>query len=157
MGPSICRYCRVPAPLRLAFVFVLLLCINRPSFGQANTGTILGSVVDPSGAPVPDCKITVKELQTGVVKESKTDATGNYVVSYLLPGRYEVSAEAPSFRRSVEPEISLNVDQKAQVTFHLVVGAVSETVQVTRRLRCCRPSRWSKAKSSARSRCRSYR
>ncbi|MFZ0591765.1 MAG: carboxypeptidase-like regulatory domain-containing protein [Bryobacteraceae bacterium] len=124
-------HCYRHAALRLALLFVLSLCTAALSFGQANTGRILGTVVDPSGAPVAGCRITVKELQTGVVKESKTDATGNYAVSYLLPGRYEVAAEAPSFRRSVEPDVNLNVDQKAEVDFHLVVGAVSETVEVT--------------------------
>ncbi len=123
------RYVR--AALRLGLVVALSLSISRVSFGQANTGTILGSVLDPSGAPVPGCKITVKDLQTGVVKESKTDSTGNYVVSYLTPGRYEVAAEAPSFRRAVQPEVILNVDQKAGVDFHLEVGATSQTVEVT--------------------------
>ncbi|MGA8596269.1 MAG: TonB-dependent receptor [Bryobacteraceae bacterium] len=124
-------HCYRHAALRLALLFVLSLCTATLSYSQANTGRILGTVVDPSGAPVAGCRITVKELQTGVVKESKTDATGNYAVSYLLPGRYEVAAEAPSFRRSVEPDVNLNVDQKAEVDFHLVVGAVSETVEVT--------------------------
>lgn len=91
----------VTTALRLTVLFLLLVSSARLSFGQANTGTILGSVIDPSGAAVPGCKITVKDLQTGVVKESKTDATGSYVVSYLIPGRYEVAAETPNFRRSV--------------------------------------------------------
>jgi Carboxypeptidase regulatory-like domain len=116
---------------RATLLVVLSLLSFRLSFGQANTGTILGSVLDPSGAPISGCKITVKEVQTGVIKESKTDATGNFVVSYLLPGTYEVAAEAPNFRRAVQPQITLNVDQKAEITFRLQVGAVSETVEVT--------------------------
>ena len=117
---------------RLGQIFCLFsLSAFQLSFGQANTGTILGNVVDPSGAPVPGCKITVKDVQTGIVKETKTDSSGNYVVSYLLPGRYDVAAEAPNFHRSVQPGISLNVDQKAEVSFQLQVGSVSETVEVT--------------------------
>ena len=124
-------HCYERATFRIALLVVLSFCFSRLSFGQANTGTILGSVIDPSGAPISGCRITVRDLQTGVVKETKTDAAGNYVVSYLLPSRYEVAAEAPNFRRSVEPEVILNVDQKAEVTLRLQVGAVSETVEVT--------------------------
>jgi len=121
--------------LRIAYRIVLILfglaaATLQLSFGQANTGTILGSVVDPSNAPVPGCKITVKDLQAGTSKEFTTNSNGNYVVSYLLPGRYQVSAEAPSFRRAVQQEVILNVDQKAEVNFKLEVGAVSETVEV---------------------------
>ncbi len=69
------RYCLKCTAVCSAFLFLLFFSFSHLSFGQANTGTILGSVVDPSGAPVPSCKITVKDLQTGTVKETKTDAT----------------------------------------------------------------------------------
>jgi hypothetical protein len=85
----------------MTLLVVLSLSFSRLSFGQANS--IVGTVIDPSEAPIFGCGITVKDLQAGVVKETETDATGNYIVSYLLPGRYEVAEEAPNFRRIVRP------------------------------------------------------
>jgi hypothetical protein len=99
-------------------------------FGQANTGTILGRVTDPTGAAVPGVKITVRNQGTGVTKEYTTDASGNYVVSYLIPGSYEVTAEAANFKREVQTGITVEVDQKAVVNLTLQVGAVSEKVEV---------------------------
>jgi hypothetical protein len=99
-------------------------------FGQANTGTILGRVTDPTGAAVPGVKITTQNQQTGVTKEYTTDASGNYVISYLIPGNYEVTAEAANFKREVRTGITVEVDQKAVVNITLQVGAVSEKVEV---------------------------
>ena len=91
-------------------------------FGQANTGTILGRVADPSGGAVPGVKVTVKNAQTGATKEYTTDASGNYVVSYLIPGSYDVTAEVASFKRAVRTGVTVEVDEKAVVNFALEGG-----------------------------------
>ena len=110
----------------------LCLTIFAPSVsGQANTGIILGTITDTTGAFVPDCKVTVTNVGTGVSKEFVTDATGNFRVSYLIPGTYQVTAEVTGFKRAIQTGITLQVDQKAAVNLTLEVGAVSETVEVS--------------------------
>ena len=120
-------WCRKRVALSAA---ALTLIFTPVLFGQANTGTILGTVTDSSGAAVPNCKITVRNTGTDVAKDVRTDSSGNYRVSYLLPGVYEVLAEAPNFKRSVQSGLTLDVDQKALVSFTLDIGAVSEKVDV---------------------------
>ena len=110
-------------------LFLLAACPSI-TFAQANTGTILGRVTDPTGAAVPNVKITVKNEQTAATKEYTTDASGNYVVSYLIPGNYDVTAEAASFKRAVQIGVTVQVDQKAVVNLALEVGTVNESVEV---------------------------
>ncbi|MBV8707453.1 MAG: TonB-dependent receptor [Acidobacteriaceae bacterium] len=100
------------------------------AFSQANTGTILGTVSDSSGATVPGCRITVQNQNTGTIKQFTTDSDGSYRISYLLPGVYDVTAEAPSFKKAVQTGIILEVDQKVAANFSLVLGEVTESVHV---------------------------
>ena len=118
--------------LRHKQILLVALCLiaARVGFSQANTGTIVGTVSDSSGAAVPNCKVVSKNQGTGVTKETNTDNSGNYRISYLLPGVYEVSAEAPNFKRAVRSDLTLDVDQKALASFTLEIGAVSEKVEV---------------------------
>src|SRR5215469_16364853 len=123
--------------MRILFVFeqtalvASALLFVSSLFGQANSGTIVGPVTDLSGATVPSCKVTAKNLGTGVTKETTTDANGDYRISYLLPGTYEVAAEAPNFKRALTTGLTLDVDQRARVNFTLELGAVTEKVEVT--------------------------
>ena len=118
--------------LRFAAVAMISSFYLVPAaFSQANTGTIVGTVTDSSGSAIPGCTLTVKNTATEVVKETKSDASGDYRVSYLLPGTYEVSAEAPNFRVGVRTGLTLDVDQRALVNFTLQIGAVTEKVEVT--------------------------
>ena len=129
----------------LAAAFSLLF--PSVSFSQANTGTIVGTVTDTSGSGIANCKITVTNTATAVIKEDKTDVRGDYRVSYLLPGTYEVAAEAPNFRRAVRPGLTLDVDQKALANFTLEIGAVTEKVEVMGTAPLCRLSPRSRARS----------
>jgi hypothetical protein len=108
----------------------LLAAFQCTMFAQANSGTILGRVTDPTGAAVPGAKITVKNEQTGATKEYTTDPSGNYTVSYLIPGTYDVTAEMASFKRAVRSGVTVEVDQKGVVNFALEVGTVNESVEV---------------------------
>jgi hypothetical protein len=116
--------------LRFWATSFLLAACQSTMYAQANAGTILGRVTDPAGAVVPGVKITVKNAQTGATKEYTTDTSGNYTVSYLIPGTYDVSAEAPSFKLAVRTGVTVEVDQKAVVNLTLEVGAVTEKVEV---------------------------
>lgn len=91
----------------------------------------MGKVTDPSGAAVPGAQVTITNLGTKIVKTFATDGNGNYIVSYLLPGSYEVTAEKAGFKKSTQTGITLQVDQKARVDLALQLGEVSESVSVT--------------------------
>ena len=65
---------------------VLLSCMGHLAFAQSAQGTIVGHVVDPTGAVIPGATIEVKNINTGVVNTVRTNSDGDYVVPYLNPG-----------------------------------------------------------------------
>ena len=73
-----------------ALLATVLLCLTGLGRGQEFRGTISGAVKDPSGAVVPGAQIEVKEIHTGTVNKTKSDAAGEYVVPFLLPGDYTI-------------------------------------------------------------------
>jgi hypothetical protein len=111
-------------------VAILLIMIPFVSRGQAVSGTILGSVQDSSGAPVPGAPVTIVNSETGLTRTAATDSAGEYAVPSLPPGTYSASATVKGFKKVSLSGIRLNVDQKARVDLKLEVGDVSESVQV---------------------------
>lgn len=111
-------------------LFVVLACIL--AFGQASfTGTILGTVTDPSSATLVDASVVVTNIATNEVSRTRTDVAGNYFVPNLRPGTYRVSVEAPGFRRFLQDQIPLQIDQRARVDAMLTLGSASEVVEIT--------------------------
>ena len=98
---------------------------------QTTTGSIIGTVVDPSHAAVSSAAVTVTNVDTGIATKTVTDSSGNYVVTPLPVGHYSVTVEAPGFKKSVNAGITLNVQDRIGVNVVLEVGQVSETVEVT--------------------------
>src|SRR5271157_1692732 len=78
------------------------------------TGTIVGTVSDPSEAIIPKAQVTVRNQGTNATREVTTNDDGDFSVPLLPPGVYEVSAEKGGFRRSVYRNVNLNVDQTAR-------------------------------------------
>ena len=105
------------------------LAVSLLAFGP--TGTIVGTVTDPSGAVVPKARVTVRNLETNAVREVETDAEGDFNVPLLPPAAYRVSAEKEGFRRSVYRHVTLDVDHTARVDFTLQVGELTAEVAVT--------------------------
>lgn len=117
---------------RLGFVVALVLLVAAIANAQQSTATLVGTVMDPSGAVIPDAKITIKNTGTGEVREAKTDANGYYSQSALPPGTYSVTAQAPNFQTVAVEGLVLDVNRT--VTQNLRASKVAnatETVQVT--------------------------
>lgn len=110
---------------------VLMLAVSVPSVAQVTMGTIVGTVVDATGAAVPNAAVTIKNIDKGTVVTYQTDQNGYYRAPFLIPGTYEVSVEKPGFRKNVRSGIEMQVDQQAKVDFNLSVGQVTETLEVT--------------------------
>ena len=105
----------------------LMSCI---AFAQQITGSIRGTVLDPSGAVVKDAIVTATQIETGLTRTAATDHDGNYVLLELPVGHYRVEVEAKGFQKYVQEGISLNVNETLSVPAHLVVGAATQQVLV---------------------------
>ena len=96
------------------------------------TAGVLGTVVDPSGAAVSGATVVLRNPDTGLQRRAKTNESGDYEFLAVPVGeKYSVQAEAKGFEKSVQNGIKLVVNQKYRADFKLVVGAVTETVEVT--------------------------
>src|SRR5947208_5609566 len=80
-------------------VFTLAISLwTPPASGQAVFGSIFGTVTDPSGAAVPNAKVTVTSATKATSYTATTNADGNYSVTHLIPDTYNVRAEAAGFK-----------------------------------------------------------
>ena len=113
---------------------VLMIVFLVPVFAGAQTltsGAIAGTVTDPSGAVVPNVKVTASNTKTGAVRTVTTTATGTYVIPELQPGEYRVKAEATGFSVIELGPIVVAIAQTATVNISLELGPSTQVVEVS--------------------------
>jgi hypothetical protein len=101
------------------------------AFGQVDEGSITGLVQDPTGAVVPNAKVTLLNTDQGLSQTTNTDGSGVYTFSPVRIGNYSVSATAPGFSVTTQQHINVAVSQNVRVNVELKTGAATETVEVT--------------------------
>jgi len=101
------------------------------AFSQQITGSIRGTVADPSGGVVQGASVNAKQTETGLTRTTTTDRAGAYVLLELPVGHYQLQVEAKGFQRYLQQGITLNVNETATIPVHLVIGAETQEVQVT--------------------------
>jgi hypothetical protein len=117
---------------RLAgLVLALAVTLTQGAFGQGITGSITGTVIDPSGAPIAGATVTVRQTDTQLARTVTTSDLGSYAVTQLAPGNYSVTTEKIGFKAVQQNNVTLAIDQIAQVNATLELGSVQETVTVT--------------------------
>lgn len=98
---------------------------------QATRGTIDGEVRDQTGSYIPDTRVKVVEIRTAQEYAAQTGARGFYTIPNLKPGLYRLTAERDGFKRFVRDGIRIATGDKIRLDLNLVVGDLSETVNVT--------------------------
>src|SRR5206468_2425088 len=123
---------RISVVLTTLAVFTLAIGFWTPqASGQAVFGSIFGTVTDPSGAAVPNAKVTVTSATKATSYTATTNADGNYSVTHLIPDTYNVRAEAAGFKAFEVKNIPVSADAAARVDGQFQVGGTTETVEVT--------------------------
>ncbi len=117
--------------LRSGMLAVLAaLVLSSPLFAQSTTGSFQGTITDPSNAALPGVTVTIVNPDTNLVRTTVTNTSGNYDAPLLPPGRYNISADLPGFRKLEKTGVVLQVNQNARVDFTLELSTVQESVQV---------------------------
>ncbi len=107
------------------------ICLAITLRAQVDTGTILGTVRDATGAVIPDAKVSIFNEGTSFTQAATTSASGNYVFTPLRIGTYSVLVEQPGFKKERKSGQQLNIQQQLVVDFVLEPGEVTTTVDVT--------------------------
>jgi len=115
----------------LCVLFLLAVLCATLAYSQAVNATLLGTIADPSGGVVPNAKVSITEVNTGVVKTTTTNESGNYNFPDLPPGTYKVSVELSGFKRAEQSGIDVLVNTSRRVDIQLQPGTVSESIEVT--------------------------
>jgi Carboxypeptidase regulatory-like domain len=125
-----------PAIKRLAFyvralsVVLLFLVASIGSAQVAGTGTIQGSITDPTGAVIPGAAITISNVSTNVKHTLSSDSAGEYVFPNIDPGTYNVTVAFPGFETYVKTGNVLEVGSNIAVNIALTVGSQDQKVEV---------------------------
>ena len=98
---------------------------------QEFRGSVSGRVLDQQQAVVPNAKIMATETETGAKFQTASNADGAYVIPFLPPGPYMLSAEATGFKRYVNNNVRITTNEREQIDIHLEVGSVDQSITIT--------------------------
>ena len=109
----------------------LLFCFACNLFAQVDTGTILGTVRDNTGAVIPGANVTIRDEGTAATQSRTTSNSGEYVFTPLKIGKYTVEVEHSGFKKERRTGLVVDIQQQVLADFSLSVGDVSSEIEVT--------------------------
>lgn len=116
---------------RCVWLLLCLLLVGAPLWAQLDTGTILGTVTDQSGAVIPGAKVSLTNEGTSLTVTTTTGADGSYTFSPVKIGTYTVAVEATGFSKVVQSHLTVNINGDLKIDLTLKPGEVTQTVEVT--------------------------
>jgi len=112
-------------------LFAFVFAFTATALAQAPTGSITGTVLDPTGLPIAGADVVIVNQNTNTPHRTKTSDQGSFLVTTLPPGQYRVEIGSEGFKKSVVTNIELNVGTRYSVSpVKLELGVVAETVTV---------------------------
>ena len=121
-------------PHVLVIAAILALSASSNLHAQAVYGSIVGTVLDATGAAMPGVTVTIRNTERDVANVTTTNESGNYSQRYLIAGRYQIRVEAPGFKTFVQDNVGVSVDTDARVdyAFQLALGRGASAVERSR-------------------------
>ena len=117
---------RLSIPLAVLYVFIY----GPIASPQTQNGEIKGVITDDAGARIPKAVVTATNLRTQIYRTVDSSETGDYVISNLQPGVYQVAVTKQGFQKGLAQEVTVDVNQIVTLDIPLRVGTVTETVNV---------------------------
>jgi hypothetical protein len=109
---------------------LLLLIFVPGAFAQIDQGTITGIVQDSSGAVIPGANVSLRDVDTGLVLQMKSNGSGQFTFSPIKIGAYSLNVTAPGFQSYTQENLRVDVGERLNVPISMQPGAVTETVTV---------------------------
>jgi type ISP restriction-modification system protein/carboxypeptidase family protein len=116
---------KLPSALLAAILFAC------PAVAQAVYGNVYGTITDQSGALIAGARITILDVAKGNLVQTASNAFGNYMVTHLAPGDYNVRGQAPGFKSKTVLQVRVFADQGARVDLQFEIGVPTESVSVS--------------------------
>src|SRR5665213_2141387 len=113
------------SPLSGAILSATLAC--GALYGQVNTATVTGTVIDPTGAAIPRAKIEAKNESTGIISSTASNDVGRYGLTSLAIGTYDFTVTASGFQTLKRTGIALSAGQVQELQFPLTIGTEQQT------------------------------
>ncbi len=110
---------------------VMIVLDVTPANAQVSGATLSGLVTDENGGAVPNATVSIRNVNTGVIREVPTNDDGLYAAPNLLPGSYEITISAKGFQTLIQKNITLTVGGKQALNMTLKVGALTQKVEVS--------------------------
>jgi hypothetical protein len=114
----------------LSLMLLFAVCCCASAFGQTITGAVNGTVTDPSGAVVPNAKVTATNVDTNVATSGTTNKDGIYNIRFLQIGSYKVTIAAPGFSTATYGPFVLETAQDAKIDSKLTLEGTQQNVSI---------------------------
>src|SRR5215510_7407 len=114
----------------LQVMLILLLGFGIRTYGQAVTGTLLGTITDQTGGVVAGANITITEINTNQSRSTSTNESGNYVLGHLDRGTYRLEVQIAGFKKAIRERVDVLINNDTRVDIQLEPGGVSESAEI---------------------------
>ena len=116
----------------ISLLAILLMSVNVAlGQAQANAADLQGTVTDSTGAVVPNATVTARNPGTNVTRNATTNDEGFYRIINVPPGDYEITVEAPNFKKAVLTKVTVTIGQAADIDVVLEPGQITESVTIS--------------------------
>jgi len=116
---------------RIVLALLVSIVTASTAFAQFETGTVVGTIKDSTGAVLPGTKVTLTNTQTGVTNEKTSDANGSYEFFTVRPGAYVITAEKDGFSIALVDNVQVTVGARQRIDLNMAVGQLTEKVEVS--------------------------
>src|SRR5258707_180401 len=117
--------------LLLSIVICIVVLMLSPAIRGQATGNFSGNVTDKAGSSIPGAAVIATSQATGLVRDTKADASGRYLIPLLPVGTYTVHVDASGFQSAESKDLRVQVDEARELDFSLVPATVVTTVAVS--------------------------
>ena len=114
-----------------AALLLITACVASSLSAQVLYGSLVGTVLDQSGAVIPNATVTIVNKATALTRETTTDAAGRYIFADVLPGMYDVKVTGQGFRPLTQTDVNITINTVTRVDARLEVGAITEAITVS--------------------------